>query len=166
MKRAAVAALAAAALGAGLVAGAASGEPTQAQELFRERLLDSRGIARDVRTRLRKGGFVDRRITFADVTGEGRSDAVVLVHSGGSAGRIALFVFSAGDGEDLELVYRNQRLYRATARVRSGNVIYRVPAHEPGDDLCCPSAERETELRWDPRRERFRVVDRRSFEIE
>lgn len=168
MRRTAVLAalLASAGLGAGLVAGGASGEPTRAQELFRERLLDARGVSRDVRTRLRKGGFVDRRMSFADVTGEGRSDAVVLVHSGGSAGRIALFVFSAGEGEELELVYRNQRLYRATARVRRGNVIYRVPAHEPGDELCCPSAERETELRWDSRAERFRVVDRRTIEIQ
>lgn len=158
--------LACAALGGGLVVGSASGEPTQAQELFRERLLDARGVSREVKTRLRKGGFVDRRISFTDVTGEGRSDAVLLVHSGGSAGRIGLYVFSAGEGEELELVYRNQRLYRATARVRNGNVIYRVPAHEAGEELCCPSAERETELRWDPRAERFRVVDRRRFEIE
>lgn len=157
--------LALTALGAGLVAGGAAGRPSQAQELFRERLLEARGVSRDVRTRLRKGGFVDRRVVFADVTGEGRSDAVVLVHSGGSAGRIALYVFSAGDGEDLRIVYRNQRLYRATARVRGGNVIYRMPAYEPGDDLCCPTAERETELRWDGRRERFRVADRRTFEI-
>lgn len=168
MRRTAVLAalLAAGALAAGLVTGSASGEPTRAQELFKERLLDARGVSRDVRTRLRKGGFVDRRIIFEDVTGEGRSDAVLLVHSGGSAGRIALFVFSAGDSRSLRLVYRNQRLYRAQARVRGGNVIYRLPAYEAGDDLCCPSAERETELRWDPRRERFRVVDRRRFAIE
>jgi hypothetical protein len=167
MRRVGVAAglVAAGALAAALVAGGASGKPTEAQELFRERLLEERGIARDVRTRLRKGGFVDERISFADVTGEGRSDAVVLVHSGGSAGRIALYVFSALDGRRLRVVYRNQRLYRATARVRDGDVVYRVPVYSPGDDLCCPSAERETQLRWDARRKRFRVVDRREFEI-
>jgi hypothetical protein len=43
--------LACAALGGGLVVGSASGEPTQAQELFRERLLDARAVSRDVKTR-------------------------------------------------------------------------------------------------------------------
>ena len=148
-------------------ASTASGEPTAAQRLFREKLLDERAVSREVKTRLRKGGFVDRRITFTDLTGDGRSDAVVLVHSGGSAGRIALFVFSAGDdGEDLGIVYRNQRLYRASARVPRGSerLVYRVPVYEMGDELCCPSAERETELGWDERRKRFRVTDRRTID--
>ena len=149
-----------------LAAPGALGEPSAAQKLFRDKLLQDRAVSRDVKTRLRKGGFVDRRITFADLTGEGRSDAVVLVHSGGSAGRIALFVFSAGTGEELEIVYRNQRLYRATARVLRGRLLYRVPAYEPGDELCCPSAERETELRWNARGRRFVVADRRTIENE
>lgn len=147
-------------------ASTASGEPTAAQRLFREKLLDDRAVARDVKTRLRKGGFVDRRIVFSDLTGDGRSDAVVMVHSGGSAGRIALYVFSAGDdGEDLGIVYRNQRLYRASARVPrgSGRLVYRVPVYEAGDQLCCPTAERETELGWDARAARFRVTDRRTI---
>lgn len=151
----------------GVGAATAAGEPTAAQKLFRDKLLEDRAVSRDVKTRLRKGGFVDRRVTFTDLTGDGRSDAVVLVHSGGSAGRIALFVFSAGDdGEDLGIVYRNQRLYRASARVPRGSdrVVYRVPVYEAGDELCCPSAERETELGWDERRKRFRVTDRRTIE--
>lgn len=146
--------------------GSASGEPTAAQELFRDKLLADSAVSRDVKTRLRKGGFVDPAVTFTDLTGEGRSDALVAVHSGGSAGRIALFVFSAGVGEELEIVYRNQRLYRASARVPRGTqrVVYRVPVYERGEELCCPSAERETELRWDARAKRFRVADRRTIE--
>lgn len=165
-----LAALAAAGACSLALAAVADGRQSEAQRLFREKLLEERAVARDVKTRLRKGGFVDRRIAFADLTGEGRDDAVVLVHSGGSAGRIALFVFSAGTGEDLRLVYRNQRLFRASARVRRGadgalpTIVYRVPEHAPGDELCCPSAERETELRWSARARRFGVVDRRTIE--
>jgi hypothetical protein len=146
------------------MAGTAAARQTAAQELFRDKLLDDRSVTRDVKTRLRKGGFVDRRVTFEDLTGEGRSDAIVLVHSGGSAGRIALYVFSAGTGEDLRIVYRNQELFRATATVRAGSLFYRVPRYERGDELCCPAAEQETELRWSSRTKRFRVVSRRTIE--
>jgi hypothetical protein len=141
-----------------------------AQRFFRGKLLRDDSTSRDVKTRLRKGGFVDRKIMFADLTGEGRSDAVVLVHSGGSAGRIALYVFSSGHGTKLKVVYRNQRLYRASARVphagspRVGTFFYRVPKFDPGDELCCPAAYLETELRWSASRKRFVVESRRRIE--
>jgi hypothetical protein len=141
-----------------------------AQRLFRGKLLRDDSVSRDVKTRLRKGGFVDRKVMFADLTGEGRSDAVVLVHSGGSAGRIALYVFSSGHGTKLKVVYRNQRLYRASARVphagssRFGTFFYRVPKFEPGDELCCPAAYRETRLHWSASRKRFVVDSRRTIE--
>jgi hypothetical protein len=175
VRRSSVTRLVAAALAVAAPAAAAplhaDARETAPQRFFREKLLDDRAVSRDVKTRLRKGGFVDRNVMFSDLTGEGRDDAVVLVHSGGSAGRIALFVFSAGrEGEELEIVYRNQRLYRASARVvpGGGNVLarlaYRVPEYAAGDELCCPAAERETELRWSTRRERFGVVARRTIE--
>lgn len=140
-----------------------------AQRLFRGKLLRDDSVSRDVKTRLRKGGFVARKVLFTDLTGEGRSDAVVLVHSGGSAGYIALYVFSSGRGSRLRIVYRNQRLYRASARVphpgsaRVGTFFYRVPDFDPGDQLCCPSAYRETELRWSTSRKRFVVEGRRKI---
>lgn len=155
-------AVAAAAVVALVLAPGTPARQTAAQKLFAESLLDDRAVSRDVKTRLRKGGFVDRRIQFIDLTGEGRSDAVVLVHSGSSAARVALYVFSAGMGDELKLVYRNQRLYRVTARARDGVLTYTVPLYERGDELCCPSASRATDLRWDPRLKRFRVVDRRT----
>jgi hypothetical protein len=150
-------------------AGATSARQTAAQRLFRAKLLRDEAVSRDVKIRLRKGGFVERKVVFSDLTGEGRSDAVVLVHSGGSAGSIALYVFSSGKGRALRVVYRNQRLYRATARVPHpgsrlvGRVFYRVPAYEAGDELCCPTAYRETELRWSARLKRFVVESRRTI---
>ena len=70
-------------------------EQTTAQKLFRKRLLNDRGVKPEVKRVLRHGGFVDRDIRFGDITGDGKSDAVVLVNEGGSAGRIALFVYSS-----------------------------------------------------------------------
>lgn len=164
------AALALLACAAAALAAGAAAKPTSAQKLFADKLLDDPDVARDVKTRLRKGGFVDRRIEFVDLTGEGKSDALVMVHSGGSAGRVAVYVFSAGGGTKLRIVYRNQRLYRATARVlaahdeRPASILYTVPLFEPGDELCCPSARRETELRWSSSKRRFGVATRRTVE--
>jgi hypothetical protein len=153
-----------------VVVPASTAKLSTAQRFFRGKILRDGSTSRDVKTRLRKGGFVDRKIMFADLTGEGKSDAVVLVHSGGSAGRIALFVLSSGRRTRLKIVYRNQRLYRASARVphagssRVGTFFYRVPKFEPGDELCCPTAALETELRWSASRKRFVVESRRRIE--
>jgi hypothetical protein len=102
-------------------------------------------------------------VLFADLTGEGKDDAVVTVDSGGAAGVVALYVFSAGIGKDLKVVYRNQRLYRADARVNPGPaLVYVVPQFAAGDELCCPSAYRETELKWSAAKKRFGVAKRRT----
>lgn len=155
------------------LAAPAAAEETSAQKLFKQRLLADRGVAPAVKRVLRGAGFVDRRVRFADVTGDERSDALVLVHQGGSAGRIALYVFSshrssvsngAGGGE-LRIVYKNQRLYRAQAGLKRsgpkrphGAVVFRRPIYDPGDELADPGAVRVVELRWRPKRTRFRVA--------
>ena len=113
---------------------------------------------------LKKGGFVSRDVLFADLTGEGKDDAVVTVASGGSAGVIALYVFSAGSGKDLQIVYRNQRLYRAAAQINPGPaLVYLLPQYADGDELCCPSAYRQTELKWSAKQKRFGVASRRTI---
>jgi hypothetical protein len=112
---------------------------------------------------LKKGGFVSRDVLFADLTGEGKDDAVVTVDSGGAAGVIALYVFSAGTGKDLEVVYRNQRMYRGEARVNPGPaLVYVLPQYAEGDELCCPSAYRETALKWSASKKKFGVANRRT----
>src|SRR5688500_1793364 len=120
----------------------AGAEETRAQKLFRNRLLNDRGVSTDVKRVLRNGGFVDRDIRFGDVTGDGKSDALVLVNQGGSSGRIAVYVFSShrprsddgGGGDELRIRYKAQRLYRAGARLMQpgpkrprGAVVYRTP---------------------------------------
>ena len=101
---------------------------------------------------------------FGDLTGEGKEDAVVTVDSGGSAGIVAVYVFSAGSGKNLDVVYRNQRLYRGQARMNPGPaLVYGVPLYADGDELCCPAAYRETELKWNPKTKRFGVARRRTI---
>jgi hypothetical protein len=113
---------------------------------------------------LKKGGFVSRDVLFADLTGEGKDDAVVTVDSGGSAGVIALYVFSAGSAKNLQIVYRNQRLYRAAAQINPGPaLVYLLPQYADGDELCCPSAYRQTDLKWSAAKKRFGVASRRTI---
>jgi len=100
---------------------------------------------------------------FADLTGEGKDDAVVTVDSGTSAGVIAVYVFSAGTGKDLKVVYRNQRLYRGDARINPGPaLVYALPVFKDGDELCCPSEYRETELKWSAAKKKFGIAKRRT----
>ena len=41
---------------------------------------------------------------------------------------------------------------------------YRVPIYDPGDELCCTGAHRETVVRWSSRDRRFVVGGRRTIE--
>ena len=141
----------------------AVGKPTAGQKFFKDKLLASKSVAHSVKVTLKKGGFVDSRILFADLTGEGKDDAVVMVDSGGASGIVALYVFSSGTGTDLQIVYRNQRLYRGDARINPGpSLVYLQPQWKDGEELCCPSAYRETTLKWSTKTKRFGVARRRT----
>ena len=157
----------------------AAAEQTQAQKLFRKRLLNDRKVKPEIKQVLRNGGFVDRDIRFGDLTGDGKSDALVLVNQGGSAGRIALFVYSShrmrrgdgGGGDELRIRYRKQDLYRATARLKdataerpNGAIVYKTPVYDPGDELSDPGARRVVEVRWRTRKARFGVESARTVD--
>jgi len=157
----------------------AAAEQTPGQKLFRKRLLNDRGVKPEIKRVLRNGGFVDRDIRFGDLTGDGKSDALVLVNEGGSAGRIALYVYSShpprnddgGGGDELRIRYKNQNLYRARAKLKqtsakrpNGAVVYKTPVYDPGDELNDPGAMEVVEVRWRPRRSRFGVHSRRTVD--
>lgn len=134
------------------------------QEFFARRLLADDATAPRVKALLRRGGFVNPQVRFKDLTKDRRADAVVRVASGGSAGDVALYVFStdgARDG-DLRVVYRKQALYRVSVALRQ-RLYYRVPRYAPGEELCCPATLLERSIRWDARRSRF--VESGSREI-
>lgn len=149
--------------GAGLLfSGGAGAEPTPSQRLFERTLLQDERTTSAIKGLLRSGGFVAPDITFADVTGDGRTDALALVETGGAAGAVALYVLSThGEAEDSELrsVYRSQRLHRAVARIDGGALVLRMPSYREGEDLCCPARIRERVYTWS---ERAQTLQRRS----
>jgi hypothetical protein len=134
-----------------LVSGAGA-EPTKSQELFGKTLLEDAQTATPVQDLLRTGaGFVAPDIRFADLTADGRSDAVVLVEVPGAAGAVAVYVFSThGEAAEsaLRVVYRSQQLYRASAAVAEGALQVRTPRYRTGDDLCCPDKVVERVYSW------------------
>ena len=100
---------------------------------------------------LRSGrGFVEPHPAFADVTGDGKADALVRVMTGGAAGAVAVYVLSTDGttGSDLRVVMRNQRLYRATLKVNGAhNLVVRVPVFAAGDDAVLPVARTRPHVR-------------------
>ena len=146
-----------------MVAAPAGASLTPAQKLFTQKLLASDQVAHPIKVTLKKGGFVSPDVQFVDLTGEGKDDAIVTVDSGGSDGVVALYVFSSGSGSNLQIVYRNQRLYRGATQVTSGpSLAYLVPVYKDSDELCCASAYRETTLKWSAKKKRFGVAQRRT----
>jgi len=135
-----------------LVSGGSGATPSKSQALFRKTLLADANTTSTIKTLLTKGGgFVAPEIEFSDLTGDDRSDAVVLVETGGAAGAVALYVFSThgkAKDSDLRAVYRSQRLYRATAEISSARLIVRSPRFAKGDDVCCPAKIVERTYSW------------------
>ena len=142
-------------------------EQSATQRFFSERLQTDRGTSTEIKDLLRtRQGFVDRRVTFRDLTGDDRADAAVRVQSGGAMGAVALYVFSTDTGvkeSGLKVVFRSQELRRAQTRIRDGVLRYRSARPEPGDELCCPAKVAETRLRWRERLHRFSVAERREI---
>ncbi|MEA2219486.1 MAG: hypothetical protein QOJ35_2112 [Solirubrobacteraceae bacterium] len=149
---AALAALAVTAAGVLVTIGQSQAKPSESQQLFRKTLLDDDATTAGIKQLLRdRGGFVAPGIEFADLTGDGRSDAVVLVDTGGAAGAVALYVFSThGKAADspLRAVYRSQQLYRARAQISGASLLLRTPRYVEGDDVCCPAKVVERTYTW------------------
>ena len=149
---AAVASLALTATGVLLTSAGSGAKPSPSQELFRKTLLDDDKTTSAIKGLLEEGGgFVAPEIVFEDLTGDGRSDAVVLVETGGVGGALAVYVLSTdGEAEDspLRAVYSSQRLYRATVEVADATLILRTPRYAQGDDVCCPVRVVERVYAW------------------
>lgn len=144
-----------------LTTGGSSAAPSKSQALFKKTLLADERTTPAIKTLLSEGGgIVAPDITFADLTGDGRSDAVVLVDTSGVAGALALFVFSThGEAEDSDLraVYRSQRLYRASTEIAGATLIVRTPRFAEGDDVCCPAKVVQRVYAWSAGAESLRL---------
>jgi hypothetical protein len=165
MRRPATVAVAAAALAAAAPT-PALGALTTTQRFFSQRLQADKATSREIKhLLLTRQAFVDRTVTFEDLTGDDRAEAIVRVQSGGADGAVALYVFStdtAKKADGLQAVFRSEELRRAQTRIRDGVLRYRSARPQPGDELCCPTAVAETRLRWRERLHRFTVVERRQ----
>ena len=143
-----------------------SAAPTRSQTFFRDKLLADTKTSAAIKDLLEdEGGFVDRAIVFRDVTGDDRDDAIVRVQSGGAAGAVAIYVFSTAagrEGSELKVVYRQQRLTRASTSVKGTTLSFRTSTYAVGDELCCPSKVVETALKWDSRKRAFTVTSRKD----
>jgi hypothetical protein len=152
-----------------LAAPALAEDPARPQALFKKQLLADSKTSKDVKSILRSGrGFVEPDPVFADVTGDGKSDALVRVMTGGAAGAVAVYVLSTDGttGSDLEVVMRNQRLYRATLRVNDAhNLVVRVPVYAAGDAMCCPSRARDRTYAWDAKAKQLRRISMAEFPL-
>jgi hypothetical protein len=135
-------------------AGAQAPPDQTPQALFEDLIVKDTRTTADVRQLLQSdAGFVGARPVFADLTGDGRMDAVVEVRMPGAVGTVAVYVFST-DGtraDRLRAVFRSQALSRATASVAAATLTVSQPRWARGDALCCPAGRIDRRYAWDAR---------------
>ncbi len=163
-------AIAVAAIAPPVASGQATPAPTQVGSspaaLFSRLIRADRSTTGAVTAGLRSRRlFVDADVTFADLTGDGKPDAVARVDTGGAAGDIAIYVFSADGAPALRTIYRNQSLYRATVRLQGTVLLVRTPVYEAGDELCCPGQLLERSLTWSPAAKRMILRSTRRVDV-
>lgn len=111
-------------------------------------------------------GSVDARaIVYADLTGDGRDEAVVPIGSGGTLGNLAYLVFTLRSGSPAVILSRT--LDRSSAGglgidVQEARLVETVGEFGPEDPLCCPSQLRKTYFRWDGARLQVEREERTS----
>jgi hypothetical protein len=129
------------------------------QALFADLIVKDPRTTPDVRGVLSAGaGFVAPQPQFADLTGDGKMDAVVQVRVPGAPGTVAVYAFSTDGTSDgrLRAIFRSQALYRATVSVAPGTLLVTLPDYREGDEVCCPAARSERRYGWDARTHRMR----------
>lgn len=140
----------------------ASADP---QSVFRAALLSDEKVSSTVKRLLRtNAGFIDPNPQFADLTGDTKSDAIVTVATPGSAGVIAVYVFSTDGAKRLRAVFRNQGLYRAVTKPDGASLQIRVPVYAKGDDFCCPSKITQRTYGWDAKAKAFKRAASTTFD--
>lgn len=146
-------------LGFATVVGAATKPANPGQKFFRDALIKDENTSAAIRKLLESdGAIVDPVTQYSNLTDDGKSDAVVRVHSTGAAGVIAVYVFST-DGSarnKLRVVFRTQLLYRATTTITDGHdLAIDTPKYEPGDEICCPAQLTHRVYAWSPKAKKF-----------
>jgi hypothetical protein len=147
-----IAGLIVAAMAMPVAAGSQAPSPDETgADFFRQTILDDAKTSAAIKKLLTaKGGFVDPASQYGDLTGDGKADAVVRVDSGGAAGSVAVYVFTAegSTGGKLRIAYRNQQQYRVTVRIANAALTLIRPVWAKGDDVCCPHQLRLQDYVW------------------
>lgn len=131
---------------------APAGSANPGQAFFHDALVADPRTLTAIRAALKShAAIVDPATQYGDLTGDGKQDAIVRVHSTGAAGVTAVYVFST-DGapkKALRVVFRNQLLYRALTTVTDANRLQiDQPLYRAGDDVCCPARLTRRRYRW------------------
>lgn len=135
-----------------------SAEEDPGQAFFHDALIKDVRTTPAIRTALQTdAAVVDPATQYADLTRDGKSDAIVRVHSAGAAGVVAVYVFSS-DGAPkgaLRVLFRTQSLYRAlTMPTATKQLQIDQPRYAKGDEVCCPGKIT---------RRRYRFSSKRAF---
>jgi hypothetical protein len=128
------------------------------QALFSRVILGDGSTASGVKRLLRTGaGFVSPTPAFADLTGDGKSDAIATVENGGAAGVVAVYVLSADGSTDGQLhpLFASQSLYQGRVRVNAPLLTVISAVYSRGDDVCCAQRSLERDYAWDASARRF-----------
>jgi hypothetical protein len=169
MRVRALAALSCVALVCGAVPAALGQEQNQSpQALFRDVLLKDSKTASGVKRLLNtNAGFVSPASVFADLTGDGKTDAVVTVDNGGAAGAVAAYVLTAegSSGGALRVAFRNQSLYEGRVRVSGPTLTVITPIYARGDDVCCARRATERDYAWDAAAKAFKRQAMRTVDV-
>lgn len=113
----------------------------------------SAAVLDEVRRHFNGGEVEPKRVAYADLTGDGVEEALVVVESGGTAGDLGAAVYGAKAGRVSVLAWIDRaghiELRLPNAGPNSAFIVVEQGVFAPGDANCCPSRIRETALRWD-----------------
>jgi len=111
--------------------------------------------------------FTFESVKYADVTGDGREDAIVVLdfHSGGTQQSLYVYIYSFVDGKPklLAYCYTGDRAYSGLYRAYGEHGILVVELFDPEKRLadCCSSGLVRTRYKWNG--QRFDAVGAREF---
>lgn len=133
---------------------ATTATPTTALDIRGEDLSQQPGVRDFLSTQ--GGELLPEETFYADLTGDGREEAVVHISSGGTLGNLAVFVFGYVEGELRQLLRvtgTEESLgghVRASLASSTSQLVVQSWIYGPNDANCCPSGGLRTRyFIWD-----------------
>ncbi|MDI6857016.1 MAG: hypothetical protein QME71_01705 [Dehalococcoidia bacterium] len=105
----------------------------------------------DVRAMLRRvgGEVVPADVLYADLTDDGREEAVVPIFSGGTAGNLAFLVLSYQEEGLVSILSKVAEAGSVRLSLRDGQLVESQPVYEEGDLPGFPSQIKDIYYKWD-----------------